>query len=285
MAAGLAQTIEKHTDIKVMVEPSNPTAWTTRMKSGDIDLAILNSWSTYESWTGTGTFAELGKVDIAMLGYGLGSRFVFFTSKDSGIKTIQDLAGKRVMYETPGTPSANQGGKWVLEYYGLMDKINLQPGGSTLVKARALIEGRTDAYWCPVGTHMMDVASAVGLVVLDIPEECSNAAHEKYSWWMSDYVYAGEYGLKEDHLVMNIINNFYCLRTLSESTVYAIMKAVYDHPDELKAIHRAVGDWNLERAVRVPQVIPFHPGAIKYYQEKGVWTEELEAMQKELLAK
>jgi TRAP transporter TAXI family solute receptor len=286
MSAGIAQVIEKYTQMKVTVEPSTgPLVWTPRIKSGDVDLSIINARDTYEAWSGTGDYAKIGKTDIALLGYGLGSRFVFFTRPDSGIKSIQDLNGKRIMYKTPGTPISNEGAVLVLEYYNLMDKVKDLPGGTPTAKAQALIEKRTDAYWCPVGTHIRNLTSSVGVVVLDVAEECSNAINKKYPWWVSAHVYKGEFGLKEDHRLINVINDFYCRRALSEETVYAIMKAVYEHPNDLKAIHRMAGTWTLDRAVRTLQVIPFHPGAIKYYKEKGVWTEKLEAKQKELLSK
>jgi len=286
MSAAIAQVIEKYTEMKVTVEPSTgPLVYTPRIQSGDVDLAIINARDTYETWTGTGDYAKIGKTDIALLGYGLGSRFVFFTRPDSGIKSIQDLAGKRVMYKTPGVPIAAEGAELVLNYYGLLKKIKELPGGRTTAKAQALIEKRTDAYWCPVGTHIRNLTSSIGVVVLDVAEECSNAINKKYPWWVSAYVYKGEFGLKEDHRLINVINDFYCRRALSEDTVYDIMKAVYEHPNDLKAIHRMAGTWTLKMAVRTQQVIPFHPGAIKYYKEKGLWTDQLEAKQKELLSK
>jgi TRAP transporter TAXI family solute receptor len=282
-AAGLSQVIQKYTDLSVTVEPvTGPKVWTPRIKSGHADLAILNARGTYESFNGIGDYKQIGKTDIAVMGFGQGSLFTFFTRPETNVKTVQDVAGKKLMYKTPGTPISAEGAELVLRYYGILDKIKELPGGSAAAKGQALIEKRTDVYWCPLGTHMLNVDASVGLVVIEIPEECGNAIHEKYPWWVSTVARKGDFGLKTDTRILEVINNFYCRRSLSEDTVYSIMKAVYDHPEDLKAIHRRAGTWTLERALRTNPIIPFHPGAIKYYKEKGLWGEALEAKQKEL---
>jgi len=59
----------------------------------------------------------------------------------------------------------------------------------------------------------------------------------------------------------------------TEDLVYKIVKALYEHQEEKDAIMPAAKDFNLENVFRGTENLglPFHPGAIKYYKEKGIW--------------
>ena len=60
---------------------------------------------------------------------------------------------------------------------------------------------------------------------------------------------------------------------MAEEEAYQITKAIMDNVDELKVAVPAGADYKLETATITSKVLPYHPGAIKYYKEKGVWKE------------
>jgi TRAP-type uncharacterized transport system substrate-binding protein len=65
---------------------------------------------------------------------------------------------------------------------------------------------------------------------------------------------------------------------------YDIVKNLWDYNQELGAIHVRLKDWSTDRFVNSTNVIPYHPGAIKFYKEKGIWTQEMEQRQDQLVA-
>jgi TRAP-type uncharacterized transport system substrate-binding protein len=73
------------------------------------------------------------------------------------------------------------------------------------------------------------------------------------------------------------VTAIFCRREMSDDLVYQMMKALYDHQKEKDAIHPQARQWSLENMFRgadyTTKYIPFHPGAIKYLKEKGVWKE------------
>ena len=73
---------------------------------------------------------------------------------------------------------------------------------------------------------------------------------------------------------------------MPDHVAYGIVAAIYDgnHLDEVRALSKDLTDTSIEMAVK-HSWLPFHPGAVKYYKDKGVWTKEMEARQQEVLAK
>jgi hypothetical protein len=76
---------------------------------------------------------------------------------------------------------------------------------------------------------------------------------------------------------------FHTTSKLSDELAYTITKAVMENLVELGTMNPLLKEWSLRWAVNEPS-IPFHPGAVKYYKEKGVWNDLLEQEQKRLLA-
>ena len=69
---------------------------------------------------------------------------------------------------------------------------------------------------------------------------------------------------------------------ISDDLVYKVTKAILDNNDEFATYHKIAREWTAENSVQ-NIALPFHEGAIRYYKEKGLWNDELEAEQQELL--
>jgi hypothetical protein len=72
---------------------------------------------------------------------------------------------------------------------------------------------------------------------------------------------------------------------LSDETAYQAVKAMWENYKDFAPIHVLLKDWIQERFVSKEALIPYHPGTIKFYKEKGVWTDEMGRLQETLLAK
>ena len=78
--------------------------------------------------------------------------------------------------------------------------------------------------------------------------------------------------MDHDSLVWKVNITLLCRPEEDPGLIYKIVKAMYEHRDEIEKGHPAGKGITLENAVTVSG-IPYHPGAIKYYKEKGVWKE------------
>jgi len=80
--------------------------------------------------------------------------------------------------------------------------------------------------------------------------------------------------------------NFYLLTNanLPDDAIYAMTKTVWDALPELEQVHTVFKGWLRERMAEADVQVPYHPGAIRFYQEVGVWSGEKDAATKRLLS-
>jgi len=73
-------------------------------------------------------------------------------------------------------------------------------------------------------------------------------------------------------------------KAASDALVAAVLRAVWENVEKLPPFHPAFNEWTRERAEDADVTIPYHPGAIQFFKEKGVWSAKMDEVQKRLLA-
>ena len=92
-------------------------------------------------------------------------------------------------------------------------------------------------------------------------------------------------GILEDTVILT--NDIYLVasKDLSDDGAYEIVKALWVHNKELGEAYRGLRAWRPGRMVSRKAYIPYHPGAIRFFKEKGKWDEKMDALQSDNLAK
>lgn len=192
-------------------------------------------------------------------------------SADSGIKTLEDLKGKRVSVGAPKS-GTELNARAVFEAAGLsyddLGKVEYLPFAESveLIKNRQL-----DATLQSAGlgvASIRDLATSINIVVVPIPPEVVEAIGDPA--YMSATIPAGTYDGQENDVPTAAITNILVSHSdVSDDLAYQMTKLLYEHLDALQATHSAAKAIKLENAV-ASMPVPLHPGAERYYREAGV---------------
>ncbi|RVV99328.1 TAXI family TRAP transporter solute-binding subunit [Mesobaculum littorinae] len=193
------------------------------------------------------------------------------TLADSGIESLQDLVGKRVSVGAPGS-GTEVNAEQVLTSNGITyDDIDEQRLNFNET-ADALRDGDIDAGFWSVGpptSSILNLAASRDIRMIPLSEDEIAAASEVQPVFAPYTLGAGLYeGVDEDVPTISIPNVLVANAAMDEELAYQITKAMFEHTDELIAVHPAANDTTVEFSLSSTP-IPFHPGAIRYYEEIG----------------
>ena len=262
-----ADLITTDTGVKATAEVSQASAANmTALDAGDGEVAFVQTDIAYYATQGTLMFEDKKLDSIAALGALYPETIQLVVLKDSGIKTYEDLKGKKVSVGAPGSGTfANA--EQLLEIHGLtMDDIkaqNLDFGEST----DGLQTGQIDAAFITAGypTGAVEALNATNGVYI-IPVEAAKADEliAKYPYYAVDNIPSGTYGLESDIPAVSVGAMLAVKKDLSEDLVYAMTKAIYDNTDK---ISHAKGAFIKAETGLDGIGIDVHPGAQKYFDE------------------
>ena len=262
-----AELISTETGVKTTAEVSQASAANmTALQNGEGDIAFVQTDIAYYATEGKLMF-ENNKIDaVSALGALYPETVQLVTLANSGIKTFEDLKGKKVSVGAPGSGTyANA--EQLLEIHGLsMDDIqpqNLDFGEST----DGIQSGQIDAAFITAGypTGAVEALNATnGVYIIPVATDKAEALIAKYPYYAKDLIPAGTYGLTEEIQAVSVGAMLAVKKDLSEDLVYAITKAIYDNTDK---ISHAKGEFIKAESGLDGIGIEVHPGAQKYFDE------------------
>ena len=190
----------------------------------------------------------------------------------SPIKSITDLKGKKVGVGAPGS-GTEANFRQLLDAYGMKkEDVNAQ-FLSFSESAEAYKDKHIDAFIVTAGipnAGIMDVATQSEIRILDIPADITAKLTQKYPFLAAAKVPANTYKGQTAEVSTVAVNAVLIAgSSLSETMVYNLTKALFENQAELASAHAKGKELNLEYAVKGVS-IPFHPGAVKFYKEKGL---------------
>jgi len=274
LGTAILEDMKKSININGSIMPGNVTANLMGISTGQYNIAFSTSDVTWDAWQGEGFFKEKGQIrnfsNVATL-YPHMSQIV--VRADSGINSIEDLKGKKV---TPATKGLSNDIEMLrlLELYGMSaDDLKIQYVNFNDA-ARQFNDGQVDCLFftgLPVPhPSLINVGSTNDIKFLPVPEDKIKKMVETYGGLNSVVLPANTYeGQKDPVPGIGIAMHLVVSNDMPEEEVYNITKTIVENLAKYQ--ETAVNMKFLKSPEDVAQDvgIPFHPGAKKYYQEKG----------------
>jgi TRAP transporter TAXI family solute receptor len=196
-----------------------------------------------------------------------------FVFADSQIKDVPDFKGKKVAVGAPG--SGNEvGAKLILEEYGLTYKDITPQWLSFAEQSNAFKDKTVDVGFIAAGvptSAVIDITTTVAVRFIPLTDAHLKAIEDKNPAYFPNLLPANTYkGQTTDIKGMGSAGTITVRKDMDDTTAYWLCKVISEHWKELAEIHPAGAAYRLNR-VYDGVGIPFHPGAIKYLKEAGVW--------------
>jgi len=190
---------------------------------------------------------------------------------DSPIKSIADLKGKKVGVGAPGS-GTEANFRQLMDIYGLAKDDVKSQYLSFSESAEQFKDRHIDAFIVTAGipnAAIMDIGTQHEIRILNIPADMAAKLTGKYPFLAAAKVPAGTYKNQAQDVATVAVNAVLIAgNDLSTDIVYSMTKALFDNQAELASAHAKGKELNLQNAVQGVS-IPFHPGALKYYKERG----------------
>jgi TRAP transporter TAXI family solute receptor len=291
MTSGMASVVDTHMKISSRVASyTGYRDYVPLIDKGEADLGILNALDAWGAYNGKAPFYQARHKNLRLLRSAPAGKVTILVPANSRFKTVADLKGAKVAGGYDAHMVCRYLAEAVLATGGLGWKdLTVVPMASVLPGIQAMMDGRVEASTCAApGMPIIREADArigVRWLPVNTSPEAVKRMKEIFPGSFPDTLKAGQApGLKEDIPVLGY--HFYLTSSTQtdENTVYQITRTMWDHNEELFKINPQLKFWTDDQAVASSATIPYHPSAIRFYKEKGVWTPELERVQQDLLS-
>jgi TRAP transporter TAXI family solute receptor len=277
MGGGIAAVLSKH------VPGMQATAEVT---GGSVDnLKLVGSGKPYVGFTMTDAAQDAlrgedkfkgNKVALKTLMILYPNRMHVVTVEGRGISKMSDLKGKRVSTGSPGSATEVMAFR-VIEAAGLdKDKDMKRERLGVAESVNAIKDRKIDAFFWVGGiptAAVTDLAATPGMKMKLIDHadtvEKMNAKFGKL--YTASTIKAGAYpGQDKDNAIAEVWNLIVTGDKMSNDDAYAIVKTLVEKKADIVAVHKEAESFSIDNQVQARSPVPFHPGALKYFKEKGV---------------
>jgi TRAP transporter TAXI family solute receptor len=240
---------------------------------GKADLALIMADTGWDAYRGKGRFKK--KIPLRTMAVLYPNNMHIVTLEGKGVEKVFSLKGKKVSTGAPGSKTEVMALR-IIEAYGLNpDKDMTRDKLGDSESAGALKDRKIDAYfWCgglPTAS-VTDLGAIPGVKIKLIGhEDAIPKMRETYGpIYVKGIIPAKTYpGQNADVPIAVVWNLLLCNEKMKEDVVYDILKTLFDYKSELVSAHREAR-WLLLEPQTESSPIPFHPGAIRYFTEKGL---------------
>jgi len=271
LGAGLAYVFERRIDgVTSMSETTGASVENSRLvASGESEMGMAMANVAWDAYVGEEAFEDDGELPIRTLFSMYPAQQHLITLEGSGIESVEDLVGKTVSVDAPGS-GAEVTSYIILEAAGILDEV--ETVNYSQPEAReAIVDGMVDAVFYNFASPAAvvdEIMAARDIKFVPISDELLDAIIEDYPYFSPGVIPEGHYGLEEDVPALTVGNLMLVHEDMDEQLAYDLVAAVFheDSLNELIGIHPIAQNFQVGTAAEAP--VPLHPGAERFFEEQ-----------------
>lgn len=268
IASAVAKTMKEKSGFNVLVQPAaGGNVIVPIVGRGEAEIGLVNVMEAHEGF-------EAGLKDLRVIGAAQGLRTPFFVRKDSGMRTVADLKGKRVTMGYSAMRNIDQVTRAQLATAGLTEadvKPVLVP--NVVRSADDFMAGNADMFFFTFGGPKVREADAStgGIRPLEIDEAGMPAARKIMPWGYLVEIKPGPFytGVDKPMKVYSFDNIMITSAKAPDEFIYKLLDSMEKGKADIVNVAPAMAEFSAAFAYK-QYGVPYHPGALKYYKERGL---------------
>jgi TRAP transporter TAXI family solute receptor len=264
----------KETGLRCSTESTGGSVFNVNaIKSGELDFGMTQSDVQYNAVKGEAQFKDAAFPELRAVFSVHPEPFTVLARADAGVKTFEDFKGKRFNVGNPGSGTrasmevllAQMG--WTLGDFSLAAELKADEQGP------ALCDNKIDGFFYGVGhpsAAIQDPTTTCGAKLIPLTGKAVDELLAKYPYYSKATIPGGMYSANPDDTVTYGVRALLVTNASTpDDVVYNLVKAVFDNFDDFKKLHPAFANLDPKEMVKDGITTDLHPGAVKYYKEKG----------------
>jgi TRAP transporter TAXI family solute receptor len=262
------------TGLRCSVESTGGSVFNVNaIKSGELEFGLSQSDVQFNASKGAAQFKDKADADLRAVFSVHPEPFTVLARRESGVSKFEEFKGKRFNVGNPGSGTrasmeqlmAKLG--WKLSDFSLAAELKADEQGT------ALCDNKIDGFYYGVGhpsAAIQDPTTACGAKLISITGAAVDALVKEHPYYAKATIPGGMYANNPNPTeTYGVLATVVTSAKVADATVYAMVKAVFENFDEFKKLHPAFGHLDPKKMVKDGLSAPLHPGAAKYYKEKG----------------
>jgi TRAP transporter TAXI family solute receptor len=272
----LMNKLRKETGIRCTVESTGGSVYNINtIREGELEFGVAQSDWQFHAYNGTSKFEEAGPFEGLRAVFSVHAEpFNVMVRKDSGIDSADDLVGKRVNIGNPGSGQRGTMEVLMAAKGWTMDTFELATELRSAEQSGALCDNQIDAFVITAGHpsgNLTEAATTCDVKLIPVTGDAVDKLVSDNAYYRSATIPGGMYrGTDDDVETFGVGATIVTSADVSDEAVYALVSAVFENFDAFKKFHPAFGTLTKQDMVSAGLSAPLHPGAEKYYREKGL---------------
>ncbi len=288
VAGGLARVLQEDLGVRATIRPfSGSSVYLPMLHRGEIALGLNTGIDSYVAYRGLPPY-ENAMPNLRLLGMMFPLRIMYMVRADSGLRSIEDLRGQRVAVTFRANAALEQLHRGILATGGLtVDDVESMTVAGLPEAMRMLTEGRADAVPTGMNTALslqVDSTLPGGIRYLTMGQDEARLSETmpgvRIVTVLPDETTPGVEGPTRVSWVPDYLNTGI---HMSDDEAYRIIRTIHESWEELRSTYVQMSTTTAEAVAPADNLHPYHPGAVRYFREAGLWTEAHEANQARVL--